>query len=359
MGIKFQSICSSSACRTISRVCNNFLRISEYLVIEMKSDSIVFSGVNSLKSAFIGLTLESAFFDSFSWENVDQSQSNYAYCIKVPTKSLSSLFRSASSLKGMPTGSSSKSQESENTSGIASCAILFDADCCKFSISITYAYGLKKVTDVFYEEAEASYPVHKAAGTFEYSVGSPAKTILEWIGCFSGQGRCDEIVFEFDTERASVSIRNNELVDLLQRQTNTSTKLTIKRHQFDEYCIEAGPQALKPTVCISFFEFKVVLIMAACLEADLTIHYDSNVEEPLLFVGDGCLKGTCKLSGIFARNNPDDSIAAMASHFNSEAILSAFPTEQASFHPVQSDNNASDSEEYIPSTPPSKRYACE
>lgn len=361
MTLRFEAFCSSTSCKTLSKVCSVFGKLFEYVILELKHDSMVFSGVNTLKSAFISLQFEHSFFESFQWLDVDQSQANYAFCIKIPSKTIGSLFRGSAGSKNQSSAAQSKGQEGDLFSTISSCKMSFDPVDCKFIISICYSYGMIKSTDIFYEETEVSYPIHKDLSEFEYSVGSPARTMLDWIGCFTGQNKCDEMLFEFDSERAIVGIRSGGIINTMQRTANTSTKLTIKRHQFDEYCIGHVRPPDKITLSISFFDFKMMLLIAASLEADLTIQFDCNVEEPLMFVADECLRGACKLMGIFAKNNPEDSFHSLDAHLNSECVVSAFPTEQEPIcQPALVDaDNMSGSEEFIPSTPPSKRFAHE
>ncbi len=289
-------------------------------------------------------------FASFTWIGCSSS-SGFSCCLRIPAKSLNSLFR--------------LSLQSEGAAGEgfapACCKISFVPSEAKFCLSFAYSFGLTKRTNVYYAEQPVSYPVHPALESFPHQFSCSPKSLVGWFACFQGGGgggaagrKCEELLFDFSTS-GSVTLSGKAIGGasaalVAESEANeiaiACTKLVLKQEQF--HSVQLSPSYSTISWSTGFGEFKALASLAAALDesSGLAVYFDDNLDSPVV-----CRACGGALVAVFAKNNPQE----MAFPTPEGGIISVIPTVSEPAGLSQSEE-----EEFVPSTPPrGKRWRLE
>lgn len=297
------------------------------------------------KSAFFNLYFPKTSFESFTW--IESSES-CAFCLRIPAKSLNSLFRVSLHSGG----------DSGENASLSACKLVFAPQEVKFTISFWYAFGITKSTQVFYAEQNPTYPIHPPLEQLSHNFSCSSKSLVAWLGCLGTTGgKCEDLLLDFSNSN-SVTLSAKAFgggcgAEMGEREDSSfggCTKLVIKHEQFNSVQISSSSCASQ--VCCwttSFVEFKAFATLACALDESgaLSVFWDDALECPVV-----CRAFGGRLVAVFAKNALQET---GISNVEQAAIVSVIPTvsEPAGL------SSDSESEEFIPSTPPKGKRFCE
>ncbi|TPX67264.1 hypothetical protein SpCBS45565_g03900 [Spizellomyces sp. 'palustris'] len=335
-----EAILSAAALKPFAKILQTLNRVGEDLYIQARGNKLVLSTVNASRSAFVLVTLQPAFFDTYSAKrNTDDQGPTRCHVLLKP---LLNIFRAKASTTTI------ESCRLSLPTAIASTAT--DQD--RLIITLHCKHGITKTHKLHYAPTDPLTALYtKNACRHKWTISS--KLSHDWVNCF--WHRLEEVTLGCgrDYMRLKSFSEDAQPEDPISR--SLQTELQVNTNDFDLFSVQHDVH-----LTISLKDFKTVLSFADAMSQPVSAYFD-HAGSPIIFnvtQPPDVFTADFVLASLRPPDEEDDDLQTSGGAempMSQHAIPSQqYPTQQPQSHPTQ-EPEADDDDEVLPPSPQPQR----